>query len=452
MKGLAVPALALGGIFGAIAFAVSSGASSAGHRGAPDPASTLFHVLLAMAVVAALAQVMGRLFVRLHQPAVVGEMLAGILLGPSLLGRVSPAAAELLLPVDIGPHLRLVAQLGAVLFMFLVGLELDAGRLRHRVRSAAVISVAGIAVPLAVGVCAAIVLYPVLAPKGVALPSFAGFFGVAMSVTAFPVLARIVAERNLGRSSLGIMALTCAAIGDVIAWCLLAGVVSFAGSKPSEGLVTLGLTALYVAAMIGIVKPLLDRLLRRVQTAKELIPSVLLLLLVSALVTEWIGIHALFGAFLLGAILPASGELAKQLTEKLEDLVRIVLLPIFFVFTGTRTEVGLLSGSGAWLLCMVIVALAFVGKLGGVSITARLLGVGWRQAAALGALMNTRGLMELVVLNVGLDLGIISKQLFTMMVVMAILTTLAGGPLLDLLRPGEELDMEESETPAHTAA
>jgi Kef-type K+ transport system membrane component KefB len=360
-----------------------------------------------------------------------------------LLGRVSPAAAELLLPVDIGPHLRLVAQLGAVLFMFLVGLELDAGRLRHRVRSAAVISVAGIAVPLAVGVCAAIVLYPVLAPKGVALPSFAGFFGVAMSVTAFPVLARIVAERNLGRSSLGIMALTCAAI---------AGVASFAGSKPSEGLVTLGLTALYVAAMIGIVKPLLDRLLRRVQTAKELIPSVLLLLLVSALVTEWIGIHALFGAFLLGAILPASGELAKQLTEKLEDLVRIVLLPIFFVFTGTRTEVGLLSGSGAWLLCMVIVALAFVGKLGGVSITARLLGVGWRQAAALGALMNTRGLMELVVLNVGLDLGIISKQLFTMMVVMAILTTLAGGPLLDLLRPAEELDMEESETPAHTAA
>jgi Kef-type K+ transport system membrane component KefB len=451
MKGLAVPALSLAGIFAAIAFAVSSGAT-AGHPVSRDPASTLFHVLLAMAVVAALAQVIGRLFTRMHQPAVVGEMLAGIMLGPSLLGRVSPAAAELLIPLDIGPHLRLVAQLGAVLFMFLVGLELDAGRLRHRVRSAAAISAAGIAVPLGIGVCAAVVLYPVLAPKGVALPVFAGFFGVAMSVTAFPVLARIVAERKLGNSPLGVMALTCAAIDDVTAWCLLACVASLAGSRLGEGLVTLGLTALYVVVMIGVVKPLLDRLLRRVQTAKELIPSVLLLLLVSALVTEWIGIHALFGAFLLGAILPASGELAKQLTEKLEDLVRIVLLPIFFVFTGTRTEVGLLSGSGAWLLCMLIVALAFVGKLGGVSITARLLGVGWRQAAALGALMNTRGLMELVVLNVGLDLGIISKQLFTMMVIMAILTTLAGGPLLDLLGRTEALDVEETEVPAHTAA
>jgi Kef-type K+ transport system membrane component KefB len=446
--------MSLVAIFVAIGCAVLSGAAPGGAKGPPDPGSTLFHVLLAMAVVAALAQVIGRLFIRLHQPSVVGEMVAGIMLGPSLLGRISPAAQELLLPRDISPHLRLVAQIGVVLFMFLVGLELDTSRLKNRVRSAAAISVAGIIVPLGIGVCAAVVLYPVLAPKGVAMSVFAAFFGVAMSVTAFPVLARIVAERKLQQSSLGIMALTCAAIGDVVAWCLLAGVVSLAGARSSgDGLVTMGLTALYVVAMLAVVRPLLGRWLQRAESPREIIPSVFLSLLVSALVTEWIGIHALFGAFLLGAILPSSGELAKQLTEKLEDLVRIVFLPIFFVFTGTRTEVGLLSGPGAWLLCLLIVTLAFLGKLGGVSITAKLMGVGWRQATALGALMNTRGLMELVVLNVGLDLGIISKQLFTMMVLMAILTTLAAGPLLDLLGRTEGLeDLEGREAPAHTPA
>jgi Kef-type K+ transport system membrane component KefB len=395
--------------------------------------STLFHVLLTMAAVGALAQVIGRAFARIRQPAVVGEMLAGILLGPSLLGRVSPAAAQILLPREVGPYVRLVAQIGVVLFMFLVGLELDLAGLRHRMRSAATISLVGIAVPLCLGAGAGVVLHPILAPHGVGRMVFVAFFAVAMSVTAFPVLARIVAERNMQKSPLGAMALTCAAIDDASAWCLLAIVASLAGARTGEGLSTLGLTALYVAFMIGVVRPLLARLFATDEGARRLVPSVFLLLLVSALATEWIGIHALFGAFMLGAIVPAEAKLAHRLVEQLEDLVHVVLLPVFFAFTGMRTEVGLLTGAQAWLVCALIVLLAFAGKLGGVSVAARSLGLRWRDATALGVLMNTRGLMELIVLNVGLDLGIITGKLFTMMVIMALLTTFAGGPLLDLI-------------------
>jgi len=449
VRGLVVPVLSLIGICAAIGVGVLSGApvvtAPVAHAAKSEPA-TLFHVLLTMATVAALAQVIGRLFVYVRQPAVVGEMLAGLALGPSLLGRVSPAAAEILLPREVGPYVRLVAQIGVVLFMFLVGLELDAARLRHRMRSAATISLAGIVVPLGIGAVAAVVLYPVLAPDGVGKVVFTAFFAVAMSVTAFPVLARIVAERKLQKSPLGVMALTCAAFDDASAWCLLAIVASLAGSKPGEGWVTLGLTVLYVAFMIGVVRPLLVRLFGSdEEPASGMIPSVFLLLLVSALATEWIGIHALFGAFLLGAIMPAEGQLARRVVAQLEDLVQIVLLPVFFAFTGMRTEVGLLVGTKAWLLTGLIIGLAFLGKLGGVSITARLLGFRWSQAAALGVLMNTRGLMELIVLNVGLDLGIISRSLFAMMVLMALITTIAGGPLLDLIGRAETFDVGATE-------
>lgn len=406
--------------------------AAATHVASAEP-STLFHVLLTMAAVGALAQVIGRAFARIRQPAVVGEMLAGILLGPSLLGRVSPAAAQILLPREVGPYVRLVAQIGVVLFMFLVGLELDPAGLRRRIRSAATISFVGIAVPLCIGAAAGAVLHPVLAPQGVGRLVFVAFFAVAMSVTAFPVLARIVAERNIQKSPLGVMALTCAAVDDASAWCLLAIVASLAGSRTGDGLSTLGLTALYVAFMIGVVRPLLARLFATDEGARHLVPSMFLLLLVSALATEWIGIHALFGAFMLGAIVPAEAKLAHRLVEQLEDLVHVVLLPVFFAFTGMRTEVGLLAGAQNWLICGLIVTLAFVGKLGGVTVAARFLGVRWREATALGVLMNTRGLMELIVLNVGLDLGIISSSLFTMMVLMALITTFAGGPLLDLL-------------------
>lgn len=425
MRVFFVPLLSLA----VVAAAVLAGASGRGQ--AHSGSSILLHVLFAMSAVAALAQVVGLLFQRLRQPAVVGEMLAGILLGPSLLGRISPSAAEFLLPTEAAPHLGLVAQIGVVLFMFLVGLELDVPSLRRRVSSAAAISVAGILVPLALGSCTAVLLHPFIAPPGVGRPAFAAFFAVAMSVTAFPVLARIVAERRLQKTPLGIMALTCAAIDDASAWCLLAIVASLAGSRAGEGLVTLGLTVVYVVFMLAVVRPLLARLVDRAESPREAIPSVLLLLLVSALATEWIGVHALFGAFLLGAIVEADGAVARRLREQIEDVVHVVFLPVFFAYTGMRTEVGLLSTPADWLLCAGIVVLAFVVKLGGVSVTARAMGMTWRQATALGILMNTRGLMELIVLNVGLDLGIISRSLFTMMVLMALVTTFAGAPLLD---------------------
>jgi Kef-type K+ transport system membrane component KefB len=447
---MAVPVLALFAIFVAIGVGVFVGAPPSSASVPAEP-STLFHVLLTMAAVAALAQVSGRLFARMRQPAVVGEMIAGICLGPSLLGRISPAAAEMLLPHAVGPYVRLIAQIGVVLFMFLVGLELDVARLQQRFRSAAIISMSGIVVPLGIGAITATGLHRFLAPHGVGKPIFTAFFAVAISVTAFPVLARIVSERNLQKSPLGVMALTCAAIDDASAWCLLAIVASFAASQPGGGLMTLGLTAVYVVVMITIVRPLLARSLDEEEPPRGTVASVFLLLLASALVTEWIGIHALFGAFMLGAIMPSEGRISRRFVAQLQDLVQVVLLPVFFAFTGMRTEVGLLVGGHAWLLCGLIIGLAFVAKLGGVSITARLLGLRWQQAVALGVLMNTRGLMELIVLNVGLDLGILSRELFAMMVLMAIVTTIASGPLLDLMGRAEMHDVSAG-APAPQAA
>jgi Kef-type K+ transport system membrane component KefB len=333
-----------------------------------------------------------------------------------------------------------VAQVGVVLFMFLVGLELDMRRLGARSRSALTMALAGIIVPLALGAGLALSLSSALAPKVDRLV-FTAFFAIAMSVTAFPVLARIVAERRLSQSPLGIMALTCAAMGDASAWCLLAIVVSLASGRHGSGVVTLGLTVTYVGAMLVVVRPLMQRLVVQ-QERKEGLPRrtiaiLSLALLLSALVTEWIGIHALFGAFLLGAIVPSEPQSVRRLADKLEGFVGAVLLPMFFALTGIRTDLQLVRGLEAWLTCALILAVAFLGKVGGISMTARLLGMTWRHAAALGVLMNTRGLMELVVLNVGLDLGIISSSLFAMMVVMALVTTFAAGPLLDVIGRAE---------------
>jgi Kef-type K+ transport system membrane component KefB len=401
---------------------------------------TLLHVLLAIAAVLLLAQLVGRLFARIGQPAVMGEMLAGIMLGPSLLGRVWPNASAFLLPSAIGPQLRALAQIGVVLYMFVVGLELDVRRVRAHARSALVVSASGIAAPLLLGSTITGMLYARLSTPHVPAFLFGAFFCVALSVTAFPVLARIVSERNLEKSPIGTMALTCAAADDIAAWCLLSIVVSFAHARPSDGLVTVLLAAGYMALMIGGVRHLVAALVRREEHDRPLSRTTLSwvfgALLCSALITEWIGIHALFGAFLLGALVPSDSKLAERIIAKLEDVVSVLLLPIFFALTGLRTQIGLLDGADAWLLCGVIVLVAFLGKLGGVFLSARLSGMSVRSALGLGALMNARGLMGLIVLNVGLDLGIISPTLFTMMVIMALVTTCAAGPILSLLRVG----------------
>jgi Kef-type K+ transport system membrane component KefB len=303
-----------------------------------------------------------------------------------------------------------------------------------------VISASGIAVPLLLGSLFAPYLFTRVAPAGVSSFVFGAFFCVALSVTAFPVLARIVTERGLDKTTMGALALTCAAADDIAAWCLLSIVVSFAQAEPSAGVITVLFAALYVAIMIIGVRPLFMRLVRREEREETLSRGTLAVLfsalLVSALVTEWIGIHALFGSFLLGALVPSESKLAHRTTARLEDVVSVLFLPIFFAFTGLRTQLSLLTAGSSWGVCGMIVLLAFLGKAGGVGFAARSCGVPWRMSFGLGALMNTRGLMELIVLNVGLDLGIISPALFAMMVVMALVTTCAAGPLLSLI--GEE--------------
>jgi Kef-type K+ transport system membrane component KefB len=397
----------------------------------------LVHVLLLLMTVVALGRLLSKLFARLHQPPVIGEVLAGIALGPSLLGRVWPAATDFLLPASIAGYLNVLAQLGVILYMFVVGLELNGGLLRQRAHATIAISHASILAPFILGALLALWLYPRLATEGVDFTSFSLFIGVAMSITAFPVLARILTDRGMTRSELGVVALACAASDDVTAWCLLALVVGVAEAKVAGAFWIIAGALAYLATMFIVVRPVVERLARRYD--RPLTPGITALafvaVLASALTTEWIGIHAIFGAFVLGAVIPHDSRLATELTYKLEDFVTVLLLPAFFAFTGMRTRIDLVSGLGAWLICGLILAVATIGKFGGTLAAARLAGQSWRDSASLGVLMNTRGLMELVVLNIGLDLGVISPTLFAMMIVMAVATTMATTPLLALLLP-----------------
>ena len=405
-------------------------------KGATRPADALLHVLIALAAVIITGRLLSKAFARFEQPPVIGEVLAGILLGPSLLGRLSPELAAYVLPSSVAPYLGIIAQLGVILYMFLVGLELNAGLLRQRAHATVAISHASIVAPFLLGALLALVLYPRLSTSDVKFTSFALFLGVAMSVTAFPVLARILTDRKMTKTELGVIALSCAATDDVTAWCLLAFVVGVAQAQVGGAvLVILGALA-YIAVMFLLVRPILKRLADRYGQT-HLTPGVAALVfvgvLVSAVITEWIGVHAIFGAFLLGAVIPHESAIAREFTHKLEDLVTVLLLPAFFAFTGMRTQIGLVSGWGAWLLVIAIILVATLGKFGGTVGAARLTGLGWRDSAALGILMNTRGLMELVVLNIGLDMGVISPTLFAMLVIMAIVTTVATTPILSRL-------------------
>jgi Kef-type K+ transport system membrane component KefB len=422
-----------GGAFAALAIgAAASAASDAAGEG-----TELSAVLLALAVVIGAARLVGRAFARLGQPAVLGEILAGILLGPSFLGRLAPAVATRVLPASAVPALETVAQAGVILYLFLVGLGLEGADVRARRRTVTAVSVASLALPFALGLALAPLLHARFAPEGVPFGVFALFVGVALSVTAFPVLARILEDEGLTATPLGALALAIAAVGDVAAWCLLALVTAVARARPEAALETLGLTAAYLAAMRFAVRPLARSFARRCEPAgltRGSLAVVTLAVLASALCTEAIGIHALFGAFLLGALVPRGSRLAHELRARFEDLVLVVLLPAFFAITGLRTEIGLVQGTAGWLACGLIVAAASLGKIGGAFAGARLTGLDARESATLGVLLNTRGLMELIVLGVGLELGVLSPRLYTMMVIMALATTFATAPLLRVLR------------------
>ena len=400
--------------------------------------NALLHVLIALAAVVLVGRLLGRLFAWVGQPPVIGEVIGGILLGPSLLGRVAPDIAAYVLPPSVAPYLGVIAQLGVMLYMFIVGLQLNAGLLRSRAHATVAISHASIVAPFVLGSLLALFLYPRLSTSDVSFTSFALFMGVAMSITAFPVLARILTDRGMAATELGVVALTCAAADDVTAWCLLAFVVGVAQANVQGALLVTVLAIAFIAAMFLVVRPLVARLLSRSvgrMPGRESVALALVCMLLSALTTEWIGVHAIFGAFLFGVVIPHDSALARALIERLEDLVLILLLPAFFAFTGMRTRIDLVSGSSPWLICGLVILVATTGKFAGTFAAARLTGIDWRGAASLGILMNTRGLMALIVLDAGLNMGVISPTLFAMMVIMAVVTTVATTPMLNLVRP-----------------
>lgn len=401
--------------------------SAAGH-------GQLSEVLISLVTIMVAARLFGTLFQRIGQPRVIGEVVAGIVLGPSLLGRLVPGATVVLLPPSALPVLAILAQLGVILYMFLVGLELNSGLLRSKAHTTIAISHASIVAPFLLGALLALAAYTRYAPQGVQFTSFALFLGVAMAITAFPVLARILTDLGIEQTELGVIALSCAAADDVTAWCLLAFVVGITRADVSGSVMTTMLSLGYIALMFAVVRPLLARI-ASVKTSKELTAWLLVGVIASAFATESIGIHAIFGAFLLGAIIPHDSEVAKSFRQKLEDVVSILLLPTFFAITGARTQIGLVSEPVDWVYCGVIIIVATIGKFGGTVAAARATGLDWRTSSSLGVLMNTRGLMELIVLNIGLDLGVISPTLFAMMVLMALVTTIATTPILKWLAP-----------------
>jgi len=414
---------------------VASVKSSLG-KNASGPLSRL---ILQLIVIIAASSVVGLIFTRWRQPAVVGEMVAGILLGPSLFGLLAPDLFHFVFATSTLGVLGLFSQIGVCLFLFVVGMELDVSHVRNKAEAAVVISHASIVVPYLLGVTLALFVYSYLAQPAVSFTAFALFMGISMSITAFPVLVRILQDRGIFKTSLGSTATTCAAVDDVTAWSMLAFVVAIAGAKNVGAAVTsVAFVLIFVVFMLFVIKPSLPRwlgraALERAAPSRTVMAVVIGVALVSALSSEIIGIHALFGAFLAGIVMPGTAGFRDKLVMRVENLTAVLLLPLFFAFTGLRTQIGLLNRAQDWVICLVIIGVATAGKLGGSAVAARLTGMKWRESFQLGALMNTRGLMELIALNIGYDMGILSQRIFTMLVIMALVTTIMTGPLLVLL-------------------
>jgi len=395
-------------------------------------------LLMQLILIVFLARIFGALFVRLGQPAVIGEMLAGIALGPSLLGALFPGAFGFVFPSTSMGVLKILSQVGVILFMFVVGMELDVKHLRARANAAVLVSHVSIIFPYFLAVLGSYFIYSTYSDGRTGFLAFALFMGISMSITAFPVLARILEERGLNGTSLGTTAITAAAIDDVSAWSILAFVIAMVKSGGAgESALTLGLTVSFAIGMLVVARPVLNRWFAArpswvADPPRGVVVGILILVFASALFTEVIGIHALFGAFLAGVAMPASPEFRNHLRDRLESFSSAFLLPLFFAFTGLRTQIGLLDDWQGWAVCLGLIGLATLGKLSGSMVAARFTGMDWNDSFKLGALMNTRGLVEPIVLNLGLDLGILSPQVFAMMVVMALVTTFATGPLLTL--------------------
>jgi Kef-type K+ transport system membrane component KefB len=404
-------------------------------RNIKNPIGLLF---LQLIIILSVAKLFGALVSKLREPKVIGEMIAGIILGPSLLGLISPELFNFLFPENSLGNLHIISQLGLVFFMFIVGMELDIGRLKSKVLNAFVISNASIIFPYFLGVLSSFFLFDRFAPENVRFSEFALFIGIAVSITAFPVLAKILQERNLTKTTLGTIAITCAAFNDLTSWCALGLVIAIViGENVSGVLLIIILTAIFIMIMFYLIRPLLRKINPNSPEGKNHNKTytiiAFLILLSSACLTEAIGIHAVFGAFIAGLIMPDKMNFKESLIGKVEDITVILLLPVFFAITGLRMQIGLLNQGYLWATFGLIVFVAILGKIGGSAVSAKITGHSWKDSLSLGVLMNTRGLIELIVLSIGYDLGILSVQLFTILVLMAVTTTLMTGPLLDLI-------------------
>ncbi|MFC9255513.1 cation:proton antiporter [Amycolatopsis thailandensis] len=446
---IAVPAVVVVVVLGlGSAYEPVAGTAAKATTGGPD---TYARLLVALPVILGACYLAGVLARRLGQPPVIGEIVAGVLLGPSLFGIVWPGAFGWLFPSGVVSAINILSQLGLIFFMYLVGSEIDLGAVRKRGFTAVTVSQVSIALPMVSGIVLALGMYPLFGGD-VSFLAFGLFIAVSMSVTAFPVLARILTDRGISKTPLGALALTCAAVDDVAAWCLLAVVVAVSqGGAPSEVFLTVGLTLVFVAAMLYVVRPLLHKLLTRVPE-----PAVLAILLggimLSALATNEIGIHALFGAFLFGVIAPRRDPVLARAAGKLGSVTLTLLLPLFFAYTGLHTEFSLLGSGSMWLWTLAVTAVAVFGKWAGSTTAARLTGVGWSESLSLGALMNCRGLTELVVLNVGLQLKVISPTVFAMLVIMTLASTIATAPALTLIAKFGKKSEKDSDKTAGPAA
>lgn len=395
-------------------------------------------LLIQIIAVLLMVRLFGFLFKHIGQPGVIGEIVAGIVLGPSVLGYFFPDVFQALFPPESLTNLELLSQVGLVLFMFVIGMELDFSVLKNKINETLVISHAGILVPFFLGIVASYWIYEEYAAAQTAFLPFALFIGISMSITAFPVLARIIQERNMTKTSLGTLAIASAANDDVTAWCLLAVVIAIAKAGTfASALYAIGLTALYIIIMFMVVRPFLKKVgevyANQEVINKTFVALILLIFIISSTLTEIIGIHALFGAFMAGVVMPPSIGFRKVMMEKVEDIALVFFLPLFFAFTGLRTEIGLINSPALWGVCLLLITVAVAGKLGGCAVAARLVGESWKDSFTIGTLMNTRGLMELVALNIGYEMGVLPPSIFVILVIMALVTTFMTTPLLHLV-------------------
>lgn len=395
-------------------------------------------LILQLIVILTITRVFGVLCLKISQPTVIGQIIAGIVLGPSLLGYFFPQYLSFLFPEESLKSLKLFSNIGLIFYMFMVGMELNINILHNKARQAIAISAAGIVVPFSLGMLLAHFLYQTYSPASVPYISFALFMGISMSITAFPVLARILQERKMEKTPIGSLVLTCAAVDDVTAWCLLASITAIAtAGNEKTALLTVGLAILYALFMLKIIRPIIQKYSKAYFSVKRLHKTIVAMIFVamfaSSFITHIIGIHELFGAFMAGVIMPREFIFRENFVEKIEDVSIVLLLPIFFIFSGLRTQIGLINDWSGWLVCLGVILVAIAGKFGGCLAASRRVGENWKDSLSIGVLMNTRGMMELIVLNIGYELGILTSKIFTILVLMALVTTFLTNPCLYLI-------------------